>query len=222
MNDRPLIKICGVKTPTIAFKSAKAGASLIGIIFEPSSRRYVTFAQAEAIVAAIKEGGAEPVAVFANATAKEILAICQQLNVDIVQLHGDVSRQEHALLPDYFRRVYVHQVNSSGQLVSKKMIAEKKLDNARDFLLFDHIDSGSGRTFAWKNLSHPHEIPFFLAGGLNKKNVLTALNQLKPAGIDVSSGVENNQGEKDEVLIAEFIRLLSNAEVKYGREVNHD
>ncbi|KAH9813332.1 indole-3-glycerol phosphate synthase-domain-containing protein [Melampsora americana] len=46
----PLVKICGIKTPEMALSTAQAGADLIGLIFVPKSRRYVTPAQATSII----------------------------------------------------------------------------------------------------------------------------------------------------------------------------
>ncbi|MEW5921880.1 MAG: phosphoribosylanthranilate isomerase [Bacillota bacterium] len=65
---------------------------------------------------------------------------------------------------------------------------------------------GGGRTFDWR-LVLPFskgKFPFILAGGLNRDNVLEALNVLKPFGVDVSSGVEKD-GLKDNAVIRAFM-----------------
>ncbi|KAG0144346.1 hypothetical protein CROQUDRAFT_47431 [Cronartium quercuum f. sp. fusiforme G11] len=47
---RPLVKICGIKTPEQALQATMAGADLIGLIFVPTSKRYVTLSQAKIII----------------------------------------------------------------------------------------------------------------------------------------------------------------------------
>jgi phosphoribosylanthranilate isomerase len=44
-----------------------------------------------------------------------------------------------------------------------------------------------------------------LAGGLRPDNVGTAISQVRPYGVDVSSGVETAPGRKDPALIRSFV-----------------
>ena len=46
-----------------------------------------------------------------------------------------------------------------------------------------------------------------IAGGLNKENVCSVIQDIKPFGIDVSSGVEKD-GVKDFMLMKEFINTV--------------
>ena len=74
------------------------------------------------------------------------------------------------------------------------------------------MPGGTGETFNWeliKNFS-PNK-SFFLSGGLNTTNILDALNLKKTQYFDVSSGVENSEGIKDEKLISEFISKANKA-----------
>jgi phosphoribosylanthranilate isomerase len=57
---------------------------------------------------------------------------------------------------------------------------------------------GTGKTLDWQVLqSFRPDLPWFLAGGLTPDNLLTALTQIHPHGIDLSSGVERSPGDKD-------------------------
>ncbi|NLG84127.1 MAG: phosphoribosylanthranilate isomerase, partial [Firmicutes bacterium] len=82
------------------------------------------------------------------------------------------------------------------------------------FLLLDTYRpgffGGTGRSFPWAEAA-PYRalgIPILIAGGLNPGNVRTALELARPAGVDVSSGIESAPGKKDPALIAAFINAV--------------
>ena len=73
------------------------------------------------------------------------------------------------------------------------------------------VQGGTGHRFDWKiieNLSITKN--FFLSGGLNKDNIISAINLKKTSYFDVSSGVEDSEGIKDKQLITEFIDKAKN------------
>jgi phosphoribosylanthranilate isomerase len=75
-----------------------------------------------------------------------------------------------------------------------------------DRLLFEGNVSGSGRLADWDEaygLARVTEV--VLAGGLTADNVAAALTVVRPWGVDVSSGVERERGEKDPAKIKEFV-----------------
>lgn len=202
------IKICGLRDAELAKQAAIAGADYIGIIFHPASKRYASLEQASQIVAALKLTSSKPIAVFTEHTAADMLAICQALGINIVQLHGSTARQQHQLLPVNFQRIYVQTVLANGSIATD---VDKGLFHCRperDFVLFDAIQPGGGQTFDWKKFNYSGNFPWFLAGGLTANNVTTALQLLHPFAVDVSSGVENAQQQKDIGLIQAFISTV--------------
>ena len=208
-----IIKICGITNFQDAEFAVKNGANWIGIIQYPKSARHVEILQAKAISAKVRDLGAEPVGVFVNSSAAEILTICQQANLNYIQLHGPISRQAHHLLSDAFTRIYVRSVTYEGALIEDIDGGEKYLVKERDYLLFDGMNAGSGCSFNWGNLNGKiktlTEMRFLIAGGLNSENVANAITILQPDGVDVSSGVESSLGVKSQPLIESFIKKVN-------------
>ncbi|MEA3153369.1 MAG: phosphoribosylanthranilate isomerase, partial [Betaproteobacteria bacterium] len=96
------------------------------------------------------------------------------------------------------------------------------LQYARDFrgakgLLLDAfqeaLHGGTGATFDWALIPPALPVPVVLSGGLSPQNVGAAIRRVKPAAVDVSSGVEASKGIKDAAKIAAFISGVRNADV---------
>lgn len=207
-----LIKICGIRDAKIAAATVDAGADFIGIVFHKHSRRYTDALCAKQIAETVKAAHAEPVAVFVNQTVAEMRAICENTGIHIVQLHGDMSRKQHHLLPDDYQRIYVCTVNDAGGTEEKADRGLAYCLPSRDFVMLDGAIAGSGRTFDWEKfkksqffLEQTRIFRWFLAGGLTPDNVAVAITRLQPNGVDISSGVENELGEKDLSRIENFI-----------------
>lgn len=208
------IKICGVRDPDLAQKAVQAGADFIGMVFHPKSKRYVEIQTAKNISLTTTKNGAIPVAVFVDHTAEEMLEICEATHIQVVQLHGDLARRSHHLLPYHFQRIYVFPVASNGCVKNDSESGVEYLNPKRDFLLFDHEQPGQGNSFNWEKFKYDHSFCWFLAGGLNAENVGFALNQVKPNGVDVSSGIEDLQGIKSIRLIENFIKVVKKNEYR--------
>ena len=201
-----MIKICGIRDPNMATQAVMAGANFIGIIFHPASPRYVNLDQAMMIAHATIQAGAIPVAIFVNHTAIEMRCICETTKIKTVQLHGVIARKHHHLLPDEYQRIYVQTVSTTGELQTTDAL--QYLDPHRDLVLIDHIDSGQGKTINWRTFQYHLRFRWLLAGGLTPANVMTAIIILQPDGVDVSSGVESTTGNKDILLIQQFITSI--------------
>jgi phosphoribosylanthranilate isomerase len=196
----PIIKICGIRDAEMAENAAKSGANLIGIVFHPSSLRHVSLEQAIAISNATRKAGASPVAVFVDQNDIEMRTICEAADIQIVQLHGRVARAHHHLLPNTYQRIYV--LNNTEQ---RNDDGFQYLESTRDIILIDHDQPGHGKMNNFKDFRYSLPFPWIVAGGLNPSNVATLIDQLQPNGVDVSSGVEITKGQKDILLIQQFI-----------------
>lgn len=201
-----IIKICGIRDPEMAALAANAGANFIGIIFHPVSPRCVSVEQAAEISMAAKKAGALPVAVFVHHTVVEMRHICETANIDIVQLHGAMARASHHLLPDKYQRIYVQSVSDSDGLQTDDGL--RYLDSQRDFVLIDHEEPGQGNPINRQKFHYDLPFPWILAGGLSPSNVIAAICDLQPDGVDVSSGVESTKGNKNIFLIQKFVSSI--------------
>ncbi len=209
------IKICGITTVEQGIAIARMGATDLGFICVPSSPRYLNLTKLQPLVAALGSE-ANTVGVFADFSVATIAHVVALTELNTVQLHGSESiefcQELRAALPDT-EIIKAWRVRNSSDLES--IAAYSKVV---DSLLLDayHPDAlgGTGQTLDWKQLSaFKPPIPWLLAGGLTADNIWTALSQLSPAGIDLSSGVEVSPGNKNLELVD---RLFTNLRSRLG------
>lgn len=203
MKKKRLIKICGIQDERIAHQIAGFDIDYVGLIFYKKSKRFITLSMANKIMDRLYKASCQVVAVFVDSGLEEMLAVCHRLNIQCVQLHGDISRREAKNLPANIQRIYA--LNYHVKEINKFSSDIRMLNPERDFLLFDNETAGSGVLFNHTDFNPPFPLPFFIAGGLQSANVASVINYLNPLGVDVSSGVENQQGIKDPQKIKQFV-----------------
>jgi phosphoribosylanthranilate isomerase len=189
------VKICGMTDAEAVSAALAAGADAIGFVFAPSVRR-MTPSQA-ALLAAPARGRALCVAVTQHPDAQLLQSVFAEFAPDVWQ--SDPEDLEAASVP---AKVKIWPVLRSGSAL--QMPAPR--------VLFEGPRSGTGRVADWsaaQQLAGRCEV--ILAGGLSPANVGEAIAQVKPFGVDVSSGVEDAPGRKNRKLIAEFVVNARNA-----------
>ena len=190
------VKICGLSTKGAVETAVSAGADYIGFVFAPSKRQ-VTLGQA-AKLAEIIPTNVKKVGVFVSPSREELLEAIEKVDLDLVQIHGQVADDLFENLP--CTSIQAVQVGGDGHVPSSQA----------DYLLFDAPVAGSGQTFDWGQLDTTELAqPFFIAGGLNEDNVARAIQHFSPFAVDVSSGVETD-GQKDHEKIRRFIERVKN------------
>lgn len=193
------VKICGITQPQQAVAIANLGATALGFICVPTSPRYVTSEQIQGVVAELPEN-IDKIGVFANASIPEITQIVIDSGLTGVQLHGDEPPEFCSLLRQSLPNV---EIIKALRVRSIEHLAQAgNYMKYIDTLLLDAYHpqqlGGTGKTLDWQMLQQfKPSCPWLLAGGLTPDNVVTALNQLQPDGIDLSSGVESTPGDKD-------------------------
>ncbi len=201
------VKICGVTHPEDAEYAASFGADYIGIIFATKSKRKVSLSLAKDIAMVSKNMGVEPVGVFSDQTAEQIVSICDKTGINTVQLHGNISRNAFTFLNGY-SIIYAVSVSSKQNVV----ISQKQNMFSSITYLYDNSVGGLGKPFNWETFSPPKNIYWILAGGLNYQNVEKAILLLNPNGVDVATGVEfPNVTRKNPILLKKFIQKAKNS-----------
>lgn len=212
------IKVCGITSPADARLAVEAGADALGLNFYANSPRFLEPRRAGQIVAALAGQPVVKVGLFVNEPAEAVARVCDELGLDLVQLHGDEP-------PEYLRRL-------TGRPVMRAFrVGPAGLGPVFDYLgrcaelgamparvLLDSyakgVYGGSGQSGDWAVLAqYPGEDrpPLVLAGGLGPENVATAIRAVRPAAVDVASGVELAPGRKSSELMARFVALARSA-----------
>ncbi len=196
------VKICGITNLEDARLAYESGAAAVGFIFYDQSPRYIRPEEVATITTSLPES-AVTVGVFVNHSKKDIEYITRIAGTDMVQLHGNESPEFCSVIERPVIKAF--RIGESIDLdhILKFDVTAVLLDSYQKNRL-----GGTGRIFDWALLAHTriHQ-KLILAGGLNPDNVLEAIQLVKPAAVDVSSGVELTPGKKD----PEKMKLLFNA-----------
>lgn len=201
------VKICGITDPEDALAAVAAGVDALGFVFYRESPRHIFPEEAARIIAQLPPF-VQAVGLFVNekpATVNEIADLCR---LDLVQLHGDEPADYCPLI----RR----RVLKAFRVRSLTCLEPMAAYHTAGFLLDAYSPScygGSGTTFNWeiaRETVNRHQ-RIVLAGGLTPDNVAAAVRQVRPWGVDVSSGVESSPGKKDHQKVREFIRAAKEA-----------
>lgn len=221
------VKICGVRQPEHAEVAVEAGADLVGLVFYPGSKRYVTIEEARAVRQVVLPDWAGLVGLFVNQPVDLITELADACGLDYIQLSGKEPPEFCGAVAQRTGRPVVKMVRGSpsGGLPTTHGLAlleQSLLDEAVRYpeelapvLLVDTPAlgawGGTGQSWPYaaaRPLASQRRI--LLAGGLHAGNVAEAIRLARPWGVDVSSGVETN-GVKDPEKIIEFIRAARTA-----------
>ncbi len=203
-------KICGLSTPETVDAAIAGGARYIGLIFFAKSPRHVSIAQAASLVARLPHHvGA--VGVFVDPDAALLDAVCAQVALSAIQLHGNESaafaaqmRRRHGI--DIWKVVAVKTAadiataSAYRGAVSRILYDAKTPEGAA-------LPGGMGVRFDWTLLQGArHPLPWALSGGLDAHNLAEAVRLTGAELVDTSSGVESAPGIKDVDKITAFLK----------------
>lgn len=204
------IKICGITNATDMKAALALPIRFVGLVFVPKSSRYVDVANA-AMLSRQVTTGIRVVGLFQNPTKAQIDEVTAHVHLDMIQLHGDET-------PDFVQETRDRTAIPVMKAIAVRDDSDLRLvqdyDAVSDWLLFDAKtkdgrSGGTGHVFDWSLLQGLNvKSPWMLAGGLNPDNVAQAIEAVQPDAVDVSSGVEGINGEKDACKLREFVEAV--------------
>lgn len=206
------IKICGITRTEDANAAVRAGADALGFVFFPGSPRAANVPATASIVAELPPFVVS-VGLFVNATADDVREVLKAVPIDLLQFHGD----EDAEYCRQFSRPYIKAIRMGPE--TDLLECARLYSSARGLLLDAHVPGsygGTGQTFDWTRIPAGLAQRVILSGGLTPRNVFAAVRAVRPWAVDVSSGVEAEQGPKgikDADRIREFISEVKRADV---------
>lgn len=205
--NRVRVKVCGIRSLEEAEASIDVGADVLGFNFWPRSPRYVAPELAREIISKLPPLVAH-IGVFVNEVRETVEAIASDLRLAAVQLHGDESPAFCASLAGV-KTIKALRVGDGFEPESIKRFPVS-------MILLDTGIAGSyggtGKTFDWSLAAEcAHLRPIILAGGLTADNVGEAITTVRPAAIDVCSGVEAEPGRKDLAKLRSFMLAVTKA-----------
>jgi phosphoribosylanthranilate isomerase len=205
-NHELFVKICGITSEADALLCISLGADAVGFIFAPSVRQVTV--QTAGDIAKRLPPEILTVGVFRDEAPQRVVEMVHQAGLGAAQLHGhetsEASKWVRARLP-----MVIKAFPAGDRTISR--FAEF----GADYLLIDGNTPGSGEVFDWRlaeGVADPTRM--IVSGGLRPDNVAQAVAHLRPAGVDVDSGVEAAPGRKDPLLVREFIINARQAEVE--------
>jgi phosphoribosylanthranilate isomerase len=208
------VKICGIRSLEEAEAALEAGADALGFNFWPQSSRYVSPQAAKTVIRSLPPV-VSIVGVFVNDDVKRIAEIATDLGLNAVQLHGDEP-------PEFCNRLAPTKTIKAIRVGQDFDLNVIKRFSVCMVLLDSNIKGsygGTGQRFDWRIAIEAKRLArIMLAGGLNTENVWDAIIQVRPAAIDVCSGVEAEPGRKDLDKLRRFMAVTARANALIASE----
>ena len=217
---RTRVKICGITRVADAVCASRAGADAIGLNFWSGTPRFVEVGRAREIADALPPFVTK-VGLFVDPDVSQVRAILDAVPLDVLQFHGT----EEPDLCRSFARPYLKAVHMKDGVDLLEYAA--LYDDAAGFVFDSYwpgdLPGGTGRAFDWSRLSADvrAKLPsaVILSGGLDPRNVESAIREVRPWAVDVSSGVEEvgpdgkvRRGLKDASRIEAFMNGVRHAD----------
>jgi len=204
VNTRTRVKICGITTVSDGLMVAQSGADAIGLVFYVPSPRHVEIEQACSIAKAMP-AFVTKTALFVNPEIEYVKAVLEQVQIDLLQFHGDESPEfcEQFGLP-YMKAVRMQETTDLNEIVNQYVGACGILLDAYK----PGVPGGTGEQFNWSWVPKTLSKPIILAGGLTAENIHQAIQSTQPWAVDVSGGVEASKGIKSSEQVTLFMQQV--------------
>ena len=153
------VKICGITNIEDAKVAEDAGAYAIGLVFYKNSPRYIDISKAKEIVENVTPL-LNCVGLFVDADKAYINNILEQVNLDILQFHGQESEQACAL----YNKPYIKAIRMNEEINLLEEV--KEYFSAKALLLDTYVEGilgGTGKVFDWNMIPRNLEKPIISA-----------------------------------------------------------
>ncbi len=215
------VKICGICSGVDLGQISAFRPDALGFIQWPKSKRYV---EPETVGQWETPDGIKRVGVFVDPSEEELLHAAETARLDVLQVHRvsndlEIDRANFQGL-EFWCAIDLEEFKFAASLPSLRASLTSCQVSSFKFhrLLLDSYDpktvGGTGQVCDWnkaKALVKSLDTPVLLAGGLTPDNVAKAVEQVRPWGVDVSSGVEIEPGVKDMAKVDAFIAACRGA-----------
>lgn len=203
------VKICGLTRPEDVAAACALGAAYVGFVFAAASPRRVTAERARSLAEACAPGVLR-VGVFMDEEAAVVEAAVTAARLDLVQLHRRLTEEAVAAAPVPVIAV-ARPAAGGGFAVPRAEILVRC-----HAVLFD-ASEGAGAGLDPERVGEASgPVPVMVAGGLTPENVGATIRRLRPAGVDVASGVESAPGVKDRTRLERFFAAVREADAQAG------
>ncbi|MFL6625880.1 MAG: phosphoribosylanthranilate isomerase [Vitreoscilla sp.] len=206
---RTRIKICGLTREHDIDAAVAAGADAIGFVLYERSPRHVSVARLAELARRLPPF-VTPVCLLVNASPDLIDAAVAAVPTALLQFHGDEGREQC----EQPGRPYLRAVRMAPGV--DLLDCASGFASAAGLLLDAFVEGygGGGKAFDWSQIPSGVPLPVVLSGGLNPANVIDGVMRVRPWAVDVSSGVEQDKGIKDAVLIRRFCEAVREADAR--------
>lgn len=208
-----IIKVCGMRDPENIRAVEALGVDLMGFIFWPKSKRYVS-ERPDYLPTKVKRVG-----VFVDESIEKVRHIAGDYALDFIQLHGHET-------PDYIQALCAtfstdggsatpHIIKAFNIATTDDLEATKPYNGIVKYFLFDtkaQLVGGNGTKFDWSVLTSYHgETPFLLSGGIGPDDAedIRMFHHPQCIGIDLNSRFESAPALKDTDALRIFLSHLS-------------
>ena len=219
---KPRVKICCIASVEEAWLAIEHGASAVGLVSAMPSGPGPIPEELIAEIAATIPPGVSSFLLTCHQHAEAIIDQQRRLRVNTIQICDRLPAESYARLREQLPGVALVQVvHVTGAEAVDEAIAIAPevdailLDSGNQSLPIKEL-GGTGRTHDWslsRKIREAIGIPLYLAGGLKPENVAAAIEQVRPFGIDVCSGLRT-EGRLDPQKLAAFFRATESVAKK--------
>lgn len=211
------IKICCISSIQEANLAIEAGASALGLVGNMPSGPGIISDELIAEIAAFTPKNIDTFLLTSETSIEKIIEHYSKVNTTTIQIVDALTQGTHSDLKKAFPNVKIVQVL---HVLNENSIAEAlEISHYVDSILLDSGNpnlatkelGGTGRVHNWeisKKIVEKVKIPVFLAGGLNHANALKAIQEVRPYGLDLCSGVRTN-GNLDAQKLTSFFNAIN-------------